>query len=105
MSEKAVEAGRPVSRWARWPFDPAGVKIYYGWVVLVAGTIGVLASIPGQTVGVSVFTDHLTAATGLSRLQLAVAYLVGTGGSGFLLPLGGQAIDRWGTRVVALAAS
>ena len=88
----------------RWPFDPARVGFYYGWVVLVAGTIGIFASVPGQTAGVSVFTDHLTEATGLTRLQLSIAYLVGTGTSGFLLPLGGRVIDRRGSRVVAVAA-
>ena len=89
----------------RWPFDPAKVPFYYGWVILVAGTLGVMASIPGQTAGVSVFTDHLTDSTGLSRLQLAIAYLIGTGSSGFLLPKGGRAIDRYGSRVVAMAAT
>jgi MFS family permease len=89
----------------RWPFDPAKVPFYYGWVVLVAGTLGVMASLPGQTAGVSVFTDHLTDSTGLSRLQLAIAYLIGTGSSGFLLPKGGRAIDRYGSRVVAMAAT
>ena len=88
----------------RWPFDPSRVPFYYGWVILVAGTVGVMASIPGQTAGVSVFTDHLTDTTGLSRLQLSIAYLIGTGASGFLLPRGGRAIDRLGSRVVALAA-
>ena len=81
------------------------MAIYYGWVVLVAGTIGMIASVPGQTAGVSVFTDDLTAGTGLSRLELSIAYLIGTGSSGFLLPRGGRAIDRHGARVVALGAT
>lgn len=89
----------------RRPFDPRRVPFYYGWVVLVAGTIGVVASVPGQTAGVSVFTDDLTATTGLTRLQLAIAYLVGTGSSGLLLGRGGRLIDRYGSRVVALAAT
>ena len=89
----------------RWPFDPAWSRVYYGWVVLVAGTIGILASVPGQTAGVSVFTDHLSASTGLGRVELSIAYLVGTGTSGLLLPLGGRAIDVYGSRVVAVAAT
>lgn len=89
----------------RWPFDPRRVPFYYGWVVLVAGTLGAVASVPGQTAGVSVFTDDLTANTGLTRLQLAVAYLIGTGSSGALLGYGGRAIDRFGSRVVALVAT
>lgn len=96
--------GRPGTVLGRRPFDPSGFRFYYGWVILVAGTLGVVASIPGQTAGVSVFTDDLTGATGLSRLQLSIAYLIGTGASGFLLPRGGRAIDRYGSRVVALGA-
>ncbi len=88
----------------RWPFDPSRVRVYYGWIVLVVGSIGVLASVPGQTAGVSVFTDHLTEATGLSRLQLSIAYLIGTGSSGLLLSRGGRAIDRHGSRKVAVVA-
>ncbi len=86
------------------PFDPRRVPFYYGWVVLVVGTLGVLASVPGQTAGVSVFTDELIAVTGLGRVDLAVAYLVGTGSSGLILPRAGRAIDRWGSRVTAFAA-
>lgn len=78
---------------------------YYGWVVLVAGTVGVIASMPGQTAGVSVFTDPLSEATGLTRLQLSVSYLIGTGTSGLVLPRAGHAIDRFGSRVVALTAT
>jgi MFS family permease len=81
------------------------VPFYYGWVVVVAGTIGAIASVPGQTAGVSVFTDDLISTTGLTRLQLAIAYLVGTGTSGMLLGSGGRAIDRYGSRVVALGAT
>ena len=87
------------------PFDPRRVPFYYGWVVVVAGTIGAIASVPGQTAGVSVFTDDLISTTGLTRLQLAIAYLVGTGTSGLLLGAGGRAIDRHGSRVVAFAAT
>jgi OFA family oxalate/formate antiporter-like MFS transporter len=87
------------------PFDPRRAPFYYGWVVVVAGTIGAMASVPGQTAGVSVFTDDLITTTGLTRLQLAIAYLIGTGTSGLLLGAGGRAIDRYGSRVVALGAT
>ncbi|BAN00956.1 MFS transporter [Ilumatobacter coccineus] len=87
------------------PFDPRRVRFYYGWVIVVVGTIGAMASVPGQTAGVSVFTDDLIDTTGLTRLQLAIAYLIGTGTSGALLGYGGRAIDRYGSRVVALGAT
>jgi len=89
----------------RVPFDPARVPVYYGWVVVGAATFGILASIPGQTMGVSVFTDPLLAATGLSRLGLSNAYLVGTLTSAALLPGAGRLLDRVGVRVGAMAAA
>ena len=55
------------------PFAPRRVPFFYGWVVVAAATSGVLFSIPGQTMGVSVFTDSLLEATGLGRLALSNA--------------------------------
>ena len=86
------------------PFDPRRLPFYYGWVILVVGTIGFAASVPGQTIGVSVFTDELTDATTLSRLELSIAYLIGTGSSGVLLPRAGRLLDRYGARAIAFAA-
>lgn len=94
----------PVGSGAR-PFDPRRLPFYYGWVVLVVGTIGIAASAPGQTIGVSVFTDELTEATTLTRLQLAIAYLIGTGASGLVLPRAGRMLDRYGSRILAVAAT
>lgn len=88
-----------------FPFRPRRVSVFYGWVILVVTTIGVIMSIPGQTAGVSVFTDHLLAATGLSRLALSNAYLIGTLTSGLLLPFGGVFIDRFGARIAVIGAS
>jgi len=41
--------------------------IDYGWVVLAAGTLGMLMTTPGQTVGVSVFLDPIIADLGVPR--------------------------------------
>ncbi len=62
--------------------------------------LGVIASIPGQTIGVGVFTDSLTEILGLSLEQLSQAYLIGTITSGLILPLAGSLLDRWGTRAM-----
>ncbi len=88
----------------RFPFDPGRLPFFYGWMIVGLSTIGVLASIPGQTMGLSVFTDSVLGATGASRLAFSNAYLVGTVLSGLLLPWGGQWIDRYGVRPVALCA-
>lgn len=87
------------------PFAPRRVPFFYGWVVLIAATVGIIMSIPGQTMGVSVFTDPLLAATGLSREGLSYAYFAGTLTSGLMLPRGGRLLDRFGARATAIGAT
>ncbi|MBZ4675771.1 MAG: transporter [Anaerophaga sp.] len=55
MGNKKVQKLHP----ARWPF-------FYGYVVAFFGTIGIWASVPGQTIGVSAFTDPVKDALGLT---------------------------------------
>lgn len=81
-----------------WPF-------FYGWVALAAGTLGILASVPGQTFGVSAFTEPLLEALAMSRDQISLAYLVGTVASSLVLTFAGAAYDRYGACRVAAAAS
>lgn len=87
------------------PFAPRRSPFFYGWVVLLASTVGVVMSIPGQTMGVSVFTDSLIGATGVSRFALSNAYLAGTLASGMMLPWGGRLFDRFGARLTAMGAA
>ena len=83
------------------PFDPKRIPFFYGWVVVAAGIVGVLMSTPGQTLGVSVFTDFLADALEMTRVRLSVAYLVGTISSALLLPSAGRLYDRYGARILA----
>ncbi len=87
------------------PFRPGRQPIHYGWVVAVVGTLGMVASVPGQTIGVNVFNEKLIEALGLSRLSVSTAYFVGTAGSGFLLPYAGRLFDRLGARKMIVGAS
>lgn len=72
--------------------------IHYSWVILVAGTIGSALTIPGQTVGVSVFLDFIIDDLGLGRSAVAAVYTVGTLTGSLALPFIGRAIDRFGPR-------
>lgn len=74
---------------------------YYGWIVAVVGTIGVVMSVPGQTMGVSVFTEYLIQALEIDRTQLSLAYMFGTLSSALLLPYAGKILDKVGARVLA----
>jgi OFA family oxalate/formate antiporter-like MFS transporter len=89
---------------ADFPFAAARAPFFYGWVIVGVATLGILMSIPGQTMGVSVFTDHLIRVTGLSRLELTMTYLAGTLGSSLLLPRGGLFLDRHGARVTGIVS-
>ncbi|PRQ06937.1 MFS transporter [Enhygromyxa salina] len=86
------------------PISPRRLPFFYGYVVVVGAILGVLASVPGQSTGFAVFTDHLIAASGLTRLQLSNTYMLGTVGCALLLPYGGKLLDRWGARPTAMLA-
>ena len=81
-----------------FPFNPAGCSFFYGWVIVAMGTLAVVFSIPGQTMGFSVFTDILIDELGLSRVSLSTAYCLGTVASGLTLPFFGRLYDRIGAR-------
>ena len=80
--------------------------VYYGWIILFAGTLGLALTTPGQTVGVSVFLDKIIADLGLSRGQVSLMYTLGTLAASFALPFVGRFIDRRGPRLaVAIIAA
>ena len=85
---------------ALFPFSPGKSPVFYGWIILAVSAAGVAMSIPGQTMGVSVFTDYLLAALNLSRLTLSTAYLIGTLGSAIVLPFIGRLYDITGARLI-----
>ena len=87
-----------------FPFEPKKFPFFYGWWILVVTTFGMLASIPGQTIGVGVFTEHLLSVSNLSRLDLSIAYMLGTVGSSLLIPYGGKLLDLWGSRIMIIFA-
>ncbi len=88
-----------------FPFAPSKSPFFYGWIAMIAGTIGVLCSIPGQTMGVSVFTNYLIDSLQLSRDALSSAYLLGTVASSLFLTYAGKIYDRFGARFTAMIAA
>lgn len=80
-----------------WPF-------FYGWIILVVGAIGLLMSAPGQTIGVSAFTDSLLDVLSLNRDELSLAYMGGTMTSAILLTRAGKFFDRFGAMKTGLFA-
>lgn len=88
-----------------WPFHPKRTPFFYGWVVWLFSTLGFLMSIPGQTMGMAVFTDPLIEVTGLSRTELSMAYLFGTVSSSLFLTRAGRWFDVYGGRIMIFLAS
>lgn len=74
------------------------------WIGTVAAG-GILSAMtaPGQTAGLSVFTDPLIADLGLTRTVISVSYLFGTLTGAVALPFVGRALDRWSIRAVTVA--
>lgn len=74
------------------PFDPAKLPFFYGWGVVAMGTLGMIASAPGQTVGVSVgpylFSLGLDVTGGYAAPALLCAVV------GVVLLLGAMKADR-----------
>lgn len=84
---------------------------FTGASVALAALVGVFATTPGQTVGVSSFIDPIASDLGLSRDHVLALYSVGTFLGILTAPSIGRLVDRHGPRrlilpvVVALAAA
>lgn len=79
--------------------------VYYGWIILVVGAIGVVMTSPGQTYTISAFADSFIQDLGVSRSLLGTLYTVGTLTASLALPFVGRQIDRRGSRPLAVVVS
>ena len=81
--------------------------IYYGWIILIVGTLGVIMSSPGQTYSFSIFIEEFIRDLELSRTQVSGLYTIGTVTGSLMLPYIGRQIDKRGSRfmvvVIAIA--
>ncbi|TAJ42457.1 MAG: MFS transporter [Reyranella sp.] len=75
-----------------------------GGIVAAAALIGVFATTPGQTVGVSAFIDPIAADLGLNRAHVLVLYSLGTFLGILAAPLIGRLVDRFGPRRLIVPA-
>ncbi len=87
------------------PFSPRSWPFFYGWWILVVGILGVVMSVPGQTIGVSAFTEPVMEALELQRTQFSLAYMLGTISSAFILTFAGRFYDHFGARVTTVGAA
>lgn len=92
MSQSIAEPVRVSRMIQRTPF-------YYGWVVLIAGTLGNILSSPGQTFSISIFIEHFIRDLDISRSLISTFYTIGTLVGSFALPFIGRQIDLKGPRL------
>lgn len=76
--------------------------VYYGWIILVVGTLGTIMSSPGQTYSFSIFIEEFIRDLGLSRTVVSSLYTVGTITGSLALPYVGRLIDTRGSRTMVV---
>ncbi|MFO7541180.1 MAG: MFS transporter [Chloroflexota bacterium] len=79
--------------------------VFYGWVIMLAGTFGLIMTGPGQTYAVSIFIEHFITDLGVSRSLASTLYAGGTLAGSLALPYVGRQIDRRGSRQMVLIVS
>ncbi len=81
---------------------PHRFPFYYGWVITLVGSLGLVMTSPGQTYSISLFIEHFIQDLDLSRSLVSTLYTVATLSGSFMLPFVGRQIDRYGSRVITV---
>ena len=100
-----MKGNSPIFWTPNFPLSPTRFPFFYGWIIMGAGTLSFISSMPGQTSGVSVFIDYLIIHLDLTRVHMSLAYFLGTLFGGLLLPWSGRLYDRYGARKCIVFAS
>lgn len=73
-------------------------RLFYGWVMLPLAMLGMIATSPGQTFGVMVFTEKIRLSLGMSHGQISAAYMLGSLLAAIPITFVGMFQDRYGLR-------
>jgi MFS family permease len=76
--------------------------VFFGWIVMLAGSFGMIMTSPGQTYGVSLFIEHFITDLGISRSMVSTYYAIGTLIGAAALPFIGRRIDALGPRIMVV---
>lgn len=104
MTKASEAVRRSRARMARFDIV-ARLPFYYGWVILIVATFGMIMSSPGQTYAISIFIEHFIRELDISRSLVSTLYTAGTLTSSLTLPWIGRQIDRRGTRLMIFVTS
>lgn len=79
--------------------------VYYGWVIWMIATLGIITTAPAQNFTVAHFIDYMIRDFGMDRSTLSLLFSVGTLVGAFGLTWVGRKIDRYGNRLAGFAIS
>lgn len=80
------------------------LPFYYGWIVVAVAGWSTFFTGPGQTYSYSIFIDSFIRDFGWSRTLVSSMYSAATLVSGLLMSVMGALVDRWGSRLMCVAA-
>ncbi len=78
--------------------------VYYGWVVVVAATLGLILPFFGHNTTIGLFVDDFILDFGLDRTTLSVLFGLGGFVAALSLPWVGKLTDRHGSRLIGAIA-
>jgi MFS family permease len=91
-SDESVPDSAPVGASA----GPRGGLWFF---IVIAGGVFAAMTAPGQTAGLSPFTDPLIDTLGVDRTSLSLSYLVATLAGAVAMPFVGRMVDRFGAKI------
>ena len=83
-----------------WPFK----RSYYGWAIVWASTVSAFGMAPMFGPVLGVFFSSLESELGWSRATIALAFTIGSATGSVFQMLTGRLLDRYGARMVVVAA-
>ena len=78
-------------------------KMFYGWIIVLIGGLGIFSSGAGQSHTFSAFLPIITKELIVSSTSISTAYMIATLVAAFLLPRMGKFVDKFGPRIVLIA--
>ena len=83
-----------------WPFK----RVYYGWAVVWASTVAAFGMAPMFGPVLGVFFTSIEEDLGWSRATISLAFTIGSATGSVMQILTGRLLDRYGARMVVVAA-
>lgn len=77
--------------------------VFYGWIIVTIGILGMVMTAPGQAYLFSIFLESVTRDLGASHTSVSTLYTVASLAGSATLPVVGRRIDRHGSRVMVVA--